>query len=83
MSCPFTFTLPLAPYRYALLQLPSRNVTEAEWEQLIVLLRVMKPGLVLEDEVGDMPVAETLAERRPAGTSTAPSVVSEKEKPHG
>ncbi len=47
---PTTFTLPLAPYRWALLQLPSRNITLDEWEQLLALLEAFKPGLLLADE---------------------------------
>jgi hypothetical protein len=38
-------TLPLAPYVWALLQFP-RPLTEAEYQQLLHLLGVMKRGLV-------------------------------------
>ncbi len=42
----FTFTLPLAPNRYAFLQIPSRTISVGEWKQMLSLLDVMKPGLV-------------------------------------
>ncbi len=45
---PHTWTLPLAPNRWGYLQLPSRCIDDDEWEQLMVLLQVFKPGLVTD-----------------------------------
>ena len=33
---------------------------EEEWDRLFAILELSKPGLISGDEVGDLPVAETL-----------------------
>jgi hypothetical protein len=60
---PHIWTLPLAPCRWAYLQLPSRNITEAEWAQLLALLGAYRPGLIAlaNDDKETNPVEESIA----------------------
>ena len=45
---PHVWTLPLSAGRWAYLQLPSRCVDGEEWEQMHLLLSLMKQGLVTD-----------------------------------